>query len=302
MATQPSLGEDAIGPDVGLDPYNLDPRTGLGVARTVQSIPTVTQMVFPENSSSLIAPISTTAAPRGAQYASLAPEPGQAVDLLPKSPVELSSAFQQVDPVVPKSDIAVPVQGQMRGMKVAQAGPGQVSLPQAQPVPVGGQPGQPGPNPAKGTGVLGSNATPAVPFDPNEDPAIARDKEIDAQIARQKLLTTKGSEFWTRSVFEKAQGEIERLQKEKLENQKAIQEHKTNLDYARNLNLIGPVSSTQNAVASNEQAVKEFKEGNYQAYLGLKAAGQEARGQAVMGHQQGYRIIRQAGQCVWQRE
>jgi hypothetical protein len=75
--------DEATGPEAGLGQFNLNPGFGLDPSTPIRAVSSVTTSNYPETTTGLPAPVSTTLVPRGAKRSRLRCTRGGKVDLAP---------------------------------------------------------------------------------------------------------------------------------------------------------------------------------------------------------------------------
>jgi hypothetical protein len=244
---------DVTGADISFDSLNLNPSTGINPGRVVRAIPTAAQEVYPETTSAILAPVSTTVMPGGAENKPIAAAPGQPVDLSPTNPANIRLA-QTAAPVIPSGSVAPAVQA-----------------PRAAPVPGAVRPGQ-------GQGPFGSNIVITPKYDPNANPIQVERDTAKAQADRlMQRANDPDWQFWHESKAKADRDEANRLYGVAAQRDQQIQTQATNQQLAQNMGLRTPMAATADQAAVIEQGMTEWRQGNYKAYLGLHGAGQGAR-------------------------
>lgn len=251
------LGNISLNPSFGLDPSYL-PR----------SVALEPKQVFPETTSALLAPLSTTYAPPGTRLASLAPQPGQPANLIQGA--NLNPPVPQVAPVIPQGSVAPQVQ-------VAQAAPA-LRAPAATP---GGAP----------RSQLPLASSPAA--DVNANPLQTRKDLLQSQADRahqqghgwfNQLMNNEGAAK-SREEETRLRGEISQIDQQ-------IQQQATAQNLASNYHLNHPVPASTDAAAIPQLAMKEWREeGNVGAYMALSATGHADVANLPVNQTAGMRVL-----------
>jgi hypothetical protein len=249
-----------------LESPNLNPAYSLDPTYGIRAVPLTTKQVFPETSSALLAPLSTTYTPPGTRVASLAPAPGQPVNLMQGA--DLSVSQPRVAPVIPAGSIAPPVLlAQSRSPQQPVIGtPSVTAAPNAQ---------APQPAPSPGDQEVKDNWRRDY-RNPDFNPVGNElQNNLNQALKQEKDLvqdTGNWTKFWNKSIADDAETKLPAIRDKIKSLREQISQQNTTQALAKNLQFFTPVDAHADNAAVIEHAVDEVaNQGNIGTYMALQA-------------------------------